>query len=197
MTDRLPGIAASTGVDEAALRARRDELARAADWEAVVRVGRFEYLAPADAASVPLPDGAIDLYYSTCVLEHVPEGDLPAVHRETARLLAPGGLAYHIIDLSDHFAHGDSSIHRLNFLRFADEQWRRLGQNRLFLLNRLRAPDMTRLIAAAGLRVVHLETQADEGDLAFVRGLPLPPRFARLTAEENAVHLCHLLAEKG
>jgi SAM-dependent methyltransferase len=193
---RLPEIAAATGAPADDLRARWRALHDARDLAGLLAAGRLEILAPASASAVPLADGELDLYYSTCVLEHIPEADLPALHRETARLLAPGGLVYHIIDLSDHFAHGDPALPRLNFLRFDDRAWRRLGQNRFFYLNRLRAPDMRRLAEAAGLRTVFLETQVDPADVAFVRGLPLPPRFRGLAPEEIAAGLCHLAAEK-
>ena len=193
---KLPEIAAATGAAEADLRARWRPLAAAPDFASQLAAGRIEFFAPAPASAAPLADGTVDLFFSTCVLEHIPEADLRGVHRETRRLLKPGGLVYHIVDLSDHFAHGDPSLPRLNFLRYDDRAWARLGQNRLFHLNRLRAVEMKRLLDEAGLGVIFVEAQTDPADVEFVRGLALPPRFRGLTPEEIAAHLCHLVAEK-
>jgi SAM-dependent methyltransferase len=45
----------------------------------------------ADVTNVPLPDGSADAFYSSHVLEHIPEVGLLAVLTEWHRLLAPGG----------------------------------------------------------------------------------------------------------
>jgi len=41
--------------------------------------------------SVPLPDSSVDCIISNCVLNLVPATDKPAVFKEIARLLKPGG----------------------------------------------------------------------------------------------------------
>lgn len=41
--------------------------------------------------SIPLPDASVDCIISNCVINLVPIGDKPAVFREIARLLKPGG----------------------------------------------------------------------------------------------------------
>lgn len=58
------------------------------------------------------------------VMEHVAPNTLGAIFRESARVLSPRGVACHIIDESDHWQHGDTSITRVNFLRFSDIQHR-------------------------------------------------------------------------
>jgi SAM-dependent methyltransferase len=196
MTAALPGIAEATTTDADALSARLRAMAAAESPAGALAAGGIEYLAPARAEATGLPDGSIDLVYSTCVLEHVPAADLPEQFRETARILAPGGLAYHIVDFSDHFAHGDPSLPRLNFLRYGDRTWRWIGQHRLFHLNRLRAPEVERLATGAGLRIVHVERQVHPEDVTFVQSLDLPDRFRGMAAADVAIHLVHLLVEK-
>jgi SAM-dependent methyltransferase len=55
-------------------------------------------LAPAlvaqEGAGVPLGDGRFDIVTISAVLHHVPVADRPAVYRELARLLRPGGRLY-------------------------------------------------------------------------------------------------------
>lgn len=41
--------------------------------------------------SVPLPDSSVDCIISNCVVNLVPANDKPAVFKEIARLLKPGG----------------------------------------------------------------------------------------------------------
>lgn len=41
--------------------------------------------------SIPLPDASVDCIISNCVINLVPTADKPAVFREIARLLKPGG----------------------------------------------------------------------------------------------------------
>jgi SAM-dependent methyltransferase len=48
-----------------------------------------------DGRTVPLPDSSIDVVFSSNVLEHVP--DLPRMHSEIRRVLAPGGICLHIL----------------------------------------------------------------------------------------------------
>jgi SAM-dependent methyltransferase len=45
----------------------------------------------ADVTSIPLPDGSVDAFYSSHVLEHIPEIGLLATLTEWHRLLAPDG----------------------------------------------------------------------------------------------------------
>jgi SAM-dependent methyltransferase len=87
----------------------------AVDFDALAR--RVDYRAPHAAHALPFADGELDLVYSTAALEHV---DRP---RETVaeifRVLAPGGLAVHEIDLRRHGTTGDL----LALLRWTDEEW--------------------------------------------------------------------------
>ncbi|WP_425388041.1 class I SAM-dependent methyltransferase [Arenimonas malthae] len=48
-----------------------------------------------DGRNIPLPDGSVDIVFSSNVLEHVPA--VEALLCETARVLAPGGRAVHIL----------------------------------------------------------------------------------------------------
>jgi SAM-dependent methyltransferase len=65
----------------------------AGEWEEI-RVDLDEDVNPdikADARDIPLPDGCADAVFSSHVLEHLPETDLPRTLGEWRRLLKPDG----------------------------------------------------------------------------------------------------------
>ena len=84
---------------------------------ALMRLTGIEYLAPADAARLPLADQSVDAYVSFTVLEHIPPDTLIAILRESQRVLRPHGRLVHCIDFTDHSAHSDPSITLVNFLQ--------------------------------------------------------------------------------
>ncbi|MBL9191809.1 MAG: methyltransferase domain-containing protein [Opitutaceae bacterium] len=61
-----------------------------------------EYRAPAEASALLAQDERFDLVFSYTVLEHVPPAEIPGLLDSSSRLLAPGGVALHLIDLEDH-----------------------------------------------------------------------------------------------
>jgi SAM-dependent methyltransferase len=146
------------------------------------------YLAPADAAALPLPDGSIDYHVSTTVFEHVTPEALVGTLREGRRLLRPTGLFVHSIGLSDHFAHSDPSISTVNFLQFTEAQWAHYAGNRFMYHNRLRLDDYLVLFREAGVEPVSVSSKVDPKALAVLQnGFPLDARFRDKAPEVNAV----------
>ena len=66
----------------------------------------LSYVVPFEPRSVP--EESIDIVVSRAVLEHVPEQLLTRILPEFRRMLAPGGLMVHRVDMSDHWEHGTS-----------------------------------------------------------------------------------------
>lgn len=122
-----------------------------------------------DARAPMLPARSVQLFVSNNTLEHIPPPELAEIMAEFRRLAAPGSVMDHFIDMSDHYAHFDSSISEFNYMRFSGRGWRLLN-NRLQYQNRLRASDYRRIIGAAGFRVVADDIQRGRADeLARVR----------------------------
>ena len=139
---------------ETVLAAARDHIAP--PDEVLARVGVRAMVG--DARVSGLPAGSIDLVVSNNTLEHIPPHVLEEIVFEFRRVSAPGAVMDHFVDISDHYAHFDSSITEFNYLRYGPRTWR-LVNNRLQYQNRLRASDYRRLIESAGLRVIAEEIE--------------------------------------
>ena len=113
---------------------------------------------------------------------------------ETYRILRPGGVTYHEVDLRDHFAEFDSSISTVNFLKFGDLTWRLLGQNGIHYHNRLRANDFRALFQA--FENVGFETRTDERALEALKHFQVADRFKGFHPADLAVPVIVVIARK-
>jgi SAM-dependent methyltransferase len=115
-----------------------------------------------------LPDGDFDLVYSLYVLQHLPGRAAVEDHiGELCRLVGPGGLL--AFQLPSHIP----AVYRLQWQRRAYLALRRVGVGTQFLYNRLGLqpmamshlpePAVRRLLEAAGLRVLAVDTEGLPG----------------------------------
>lgn len=109
--------------------------------------GRIEYRCPETIEKTHLSDDSFDIIYSHACLEHV--RDPAKAVASIARLLKPGGVTSHQIDLRDH---RDFS-RPLEFLRWSDRVWK-LAHSDTTYTNRWRRSDWTVALADAGLDVI-------------------------------------------
>ena len=130
-------------------------------------LARIEHVAGVSSEKLPFADGEFDLVYSVAALEHVP--DPGRTLEELIRVLQPGGLAVHEIDLKHH-----GSADPLKFLEWDDAEWherarpygRDLALDAILdesytgevYCNRLRRSDWLALFSGAGFAVESAET---------------------------------------
>jgi len=142
---------------------RFDEAVDLAGEDARFETAKVEWRHPIDASKLPFEDGIFDVVISNAAFEHFLEPE--AAVREASRVLAPGGIGIHQIDLRDH----RDFQKPLDFLRYEDAEWRRLNADMVCYTNRLRFTDFERAFtttstierAEATLRApVSLETRA-------------------------------------
>jgi len=177
---------------------RLERLVGAANVRDVLRIAGIEYRAPADGTRSGLPAQSIDLHLSYTVLQHIPYAVLLDLLGEATRVLAPGGLACHHIDLSDQFARGDASISRAHFLKYSEGEWAAYGDNQFAYHNRLRAADYERLYREARHEIVGWVTRVDKRSLREIEsGFPLADRFRDLPPEMLAIDTIHAISRPG
>ena len=111
-------------------------------------------------------------------------------------MLAPGGVACHTIDHSDHWQHRDRSLPRLNFLQFPANVFRWTYLNRQNYQNRLRHVDYIEIVRRTGLEIVYEDGEVDAVALSELPELALDSQFMRYSADELAVLTSTIIARK-
>jgi SAM-dependent methyltransferase len=123
-----------------------------ASVEGMLDACRARYLVEGLASLRQIPSASLDLIWSQAVLEHIRRRDFDALLDECRRLLRPGAVMSHRIDLQDHLAHA------LNNLRFSERAWEAEWMARSgFYTNRLRFGDLIERFRRAGFVVEHVE----------------------------------------
>lgn len=144
-----------------------------------------------DARATNFSESSIDYICSNNTFEHIPKAILADILREFKRILKPGGVMSHFVDLSDHFAHFDSNINLYNFLRFSEKQWQRID-NRIQPQNRLRWRDYLQLYTELDLPVT--DQAVRPGDVALLGEIPLAGQYQSYSPEELAISHGYLVS---
>jgi SAM-dependent methyltransferase len=199
LRDRLDEVASKLELAEKDVRDAFPHLdSQTMELRAILDAFGVEYRCPADASATTLDGSSIDIVLSSNVLEHVPPSELALIHRESLRILRPGGLAVHRFNPQDHFAEIDSTITGANFLRYSERDWHWLGGSGLSYHNRLRCRQHRQLVVRAGFEVVVDRVRQDGVALQAIRSgeLPLHSDFSDFTPEELAADYMWLVARK-
>lgn len=134
-----------------------------ASLDALLAYCNATYLTGGVASLRTIPDGSVDFIWSHAVLEHIRRRDFDALLREMRRILRPGGVGSHSVDLQDHLGGA------LNNLRFPEWLWEadwfaRSG----FYTNRIGCMEMMARFKAAGF-AAELRNRRDFPALATPR----------------------------
>ena len=95
---------------------------------------------------------SVDHIFSQAVLEHIRRSEFLEMMRECRRILKPGGLCSHRVDLRDHLSG------KLNNLRFSTSFWESdFIAKSGFYTNRIRFKEMKNLFDRAGFSILSLK----------------------------------------
>lgn len=118
------------------------------DADAMLAESRARYLTDGVRSMQSIPSASVDFCWSQAVLEHVKRDEFAAVLKEMRRVMRPGGVASHRVDLRDHLGG------KLNNLRFSEDVWEgQLFANSGFYTNRLRYSEIVQMSREAGFVV--------------------------------------------
>jgi SAM-dependent methyltransferase len=170
-------------------------------FEIMLRKFGFEYLAPFDILSDNITQGSLDIITSNAVLEHIPQYLLPKIFDALHRCLKEGGAMCHIIDNSDHWAHGDKTISHLNFLRFSNGIFSFISglnpsSNPINCQNRLRHVQYRDMMEKASFKIVLDESVADKNALKRIGDIKVHSDFTRFSPYELAILTSYIVASK-
>lgn len=144
-----------------------------------------------DARSTGVADNSIDLICSNNTFEHIGKDVLMGILDEYKRIIKPGGVMSHFIDMSDHFAHFDKSITVYNFLKYSDKAWSRID-NKIQPQNRLRIPDYINMYNALGIPIT--EKEIVNGDVKLLDTVRVHSSFRKYSPEELASTHAYLVS---
>lgn len=144
-----------------------------------------------DARSLDMPEASVDFICSNNTFEHIPGDILQSILMEFKRLIKPDGVMSHFIDMSDHFAHFDSSITIYNFLRYSKRRWR-LIDNTIQPQNRMRFRDYKEMYRNTGLPLT--EELVRDGDPAALSRVQIHPEFEDYTSTELAISHAYIIS---
>lgn len=168
---RVEQVARNLSLDAADIQRALVPAIAATSLDAWLTASRITYLPRTEFGDAEFPSDSFDAVLSSNVLEHVPLAGLDAIHRESARVLRPGGLVAHRFNPQDHFSFTDPSICGANFLRFSEAEWKWIGGSGLAYHNRLRCLQHRRMVESAGFTIAYCRTRPDpEARLAIDTG---------------------------
>ena len=130
------------------------EISSAQTLEDILLACDGEYLTEGLTSWKQISSNSVDFIFSQAVLEHITKEEFLPTMRECRRVMKPGSIASHTVDLRDHLGEA------LNNLRFSDGIWEsNLFKSSGFYTNRIRYTEMLRMFESAGFLVEKIEVQ--------------------------------------
>lgn len=132
---------------------------------------------------MPYPDASFDIVWSHTVYEHL---RFPSTTvKETFRVLKPGGIAVHHVDMRDHLILDEENENTFNMLQYKEPLWNSMSWNRSIYVNRLRVSDWIKVHEEAGFAVTVHETFISEAVRRAYQNQRLP--YLNRYSETDAV----------
>jgi SAM-dependent methyltransferase len=153
-------------------------------WQKHWKEHGIEYHAPFDFRKTKWQANSVDMIYSNSCISYIPKRTLEKIFQESARILKPDGWIAHNLMPYDDYASSDPSITPLNFLRYDEERWERIGNCSLHYQNRLRPIAYLSLAERYGLSIRFLERRQHHIKKNMLIRSELDDEFRYLPEEE-------------
>lgn len=126
----------------------------ASSFEEVYSELSWNYVLDASGTMRGLPEDSFDFVVSSDVLEHIDRNILQPFIDKMFKLMRPGGLMIHDIDLTDHLSYYDSRAPSKLYYRFSGATWDRWINSRVQYINRVQDPEWLSVFRQAGFDLV-------------------------------------------
>lgn len=153
-------------------------------------LSHIEYVAPY-AGRLSAYNGAVDMLVSTATMEHV--DDTEALYADFRRLLRPGGVMSHSIDMRNHGYSKERNGKTLwnSHWLLTDREWSDVTAGQSFSINRLPASTHIRYIVEHGFKLMAVQKRRFENELKYYE---LANRFQWMTPEDIECSGLHVIA---
>jgi len=164
--------------------------------EEILQAIGVHYNAPFDTTQLPIKSNSQDATISRLVLQHIPPQILPDVLKELYRILKPGGISIHKVNLHDEYAQVDPNVTLVNFLKYPSWFWDNFGNNPIKYVNRARYPYYLGLFENIGFRVLSLSKKLDKRSFDALSTMKIVKEFRHHSKEELATIGFTVILEK-
>lgn len=125
-----------------------------AGFEELYKLLGFRYEVDPGGKMEMLPTGRFRAVVSAGVMEHIDAAIAPAFVENTARILMPGGITAHGINIGDHLSYYDMTMNKKEYLRYSDRAWKFWCSNGVQYINRIQRNQWLRMFEEAGLQLL-------------------------------------------
>lgn len=136
-----------------------DTISRASSFDEIYAALSWNYVVDESGTMSTLPSNTFDFIVSSDVLEHIDRTILSSFVETVFRLLKPGAVTFHSIDLIDHLSYFDPKAPPKAYYKLDGTTWDRWVNSKVQYINRVQRPEWLSLFEHAGFELVSEEVK--------------------------------------
>lgn len=167
------------------------KLSKTSSFEEVYKELGLTYIIDKSEVLELLKNNKYDLIVSVDVLEHVSREIAPKLIHRFSDLLNVGGYCVHVIDMRDHLSYYDSSVSYKQYLKYSDNRWSALFDNKIQYINRIQKSEWVNMFDETNLEL--LDIQSEYADMS---NLEVAPQYKSMSRDDVGCHLMRVIYKK-